>query len=147
MAYELCKICEEVNANPKHVRYKHGMSWSEYQQRIDDEDFMQKVEEHREEREEREEKEYHLSRVLMYHWFTKPASLLRVMRRYREHVKGNRDAFKKEEMDLSIYDGMDDAIVESVHVAEAMTKRGWECVMARGGRLGVKKEYVMKRIK
>jgi hypothetical protein len=147
MGYELCKICKEVNANPKHVRYKHGMSWSEYQQSIKDEDFMGKVEEHRQEREDREEKEYHLSRLLMYHWLTKPTSLLRVMRRYVEHAKGNKGAFVGSDMDLSEFDGMDDAIVESVHVADAMTKSGWECVMARGGRLGVKKEYVMKRIK
>lgn len=147
MSYELCPICREVKANPKHVRYKHGMTWSEFQKRIEDEEFMGNVEKHREEREEREEKEYHLSRLLMYHWFPKSASLLRVMRRYVEHAKGNKEAFVGNDIDLSMFDGMDDAIVGDVQVADAMTKQGWECVMARGGRHGIKKEYVMKRIK
>jgi hypothetical protein len=123
------------------------MTWSEFQKRIEDEEFMGNVEKHREEREEREEKEYHLSRLLMYHWFPKSASLLRVMRRYVEHAKGNKEAFVGNDIDLSMFDGMDDAIVGDVQVADAMTKQGWECVMARGGRHGIKKEYVMKRIK
>lgn len=147
MSYELCPICREVKATPKHVKVKHGMSWKEFQTMTNDEDFMKKVEDHRSEREEREKREYHLSRVLMYYWFPKTKSLLRTMRRYTEHAKGNKVAFMDSDIDLSMYDGMDDAIVDSVHVAEALTKNGWECVTGRGGRGGIKKEYVMKRIK
>lgn len=146
MSYEECKICRKVKANPLHVKAAHMMTWNEYKTMTDDPEFMQEVADHRDEREEREEREYHLSRLLMYHWFPKTSTLTGVMRRFTEHAKGSKEAFVGSIVDMSEFDGKDDAVVDSVEVAEAMTKEGWECVTGRGGRLGIKKEYVMRRL-
>jgi len=146
MSYVECKICGEVKATPLHVKAAHGMTWNEYKTMIEDPEFMKDVEHHKGERAEREEKEYHLSRILIYHWFPKTSSLTGVMRRFTEHAKGSKEAFAGNAIDLDQFVGKDDAIVETVEVAEAMTKDGWECVTARGGRNGIKKEYVMKRM-
>lgn len=144
--YDLCPICKEVKANPLHVKHAHGMTWKEFKEMIEDPEFMADVERHRVEREDREKKEYHLSRLLLYHWFPKTTSLTGVMRRFTEHAKGTKEVFVGNEVDLSEFDGMDEAVVDKVEIAEAMTKNGWECVMGRGGRNGIKKEYVMRRL-
>ena len=146
MSYELCPICKEVQATPLHVKSKHGMSWNEYKTMIEDPEFMKDVELQREKREERDEKEYHLSRILMYHWFPKTSSLTGVMRRFTEHAKGSKEVFVGNAVDLTEFADKDEAVVDTVQIAEAMTKEGWECTGARGGRNGVKKEYIMKRI-
>jgi hypothetical protein len=146
MSYEECKICRKVKANPLHVKSAHMMTWNEYKTMVDDPEFMQDVEDHRVERAEREEKEFHLSRLLMYHWFPKTSTLTGVMRRFTEHAKGSKEVFVGSVVDLTEFDGKDEAVVGSVEVAEAMTKEGWECTTARGGRNGIKKEYVMRRL-
>jgi hypothetical protein len=146
MSYTECKICQEVKANPLHVKHAHGMTWGEYKTMTEDPEFMKDVEFHREERADRQEQEYHLSRLLMYHWFPKTSTLTGVMRRFTEHAKGSKEVFVGSAVDLTEFDGKDEAVVDSVEVAEAMTKEGWECVTGRGGRNGIKKEYVMRRL-
>jgi hypothetical protein len=146
MAYKTCVVCGDVKANPLHVKKAHGMTWNEYKIMSEDPEFLQDVEDHKVERADREEKEYHLSRLLMYHWFPKTTTLTGVMRRYTEHAKGSKEVFVGSVVDLSEFDGKEDAVVGTVEIAEAMTKDGWECVTARGGRNGIKKEYVMKRL-
>jgi transcription elongation GreA/GreB family factor len=146
MSYEECKICRKVKANPLHVKAAHMMTWNEYKTMTNDPEFMQEVADHRDEREEREAKEYNLSRLLLYHWFPKTTTLTGIMRRYTEHAKGSKEVFVGSRVDLSQFDGKDDAIVDTVEVAEAMTKEGWECVTGRGGQGGTKKEYVMRRL-
>ena len=146
MAYEICQVCKEKKATPLHVKAAHGMSFTEYKAMIEDEDFMKDVEHHREERGKRDEKEYHRSRLLIYYWFPKTSSLTGVMRRFTEHAKGSKEVFVGNVINLDEFMGLDEAVVDSVEVAEAMTKEGWECVTGRGGRSGVKKEYVMRRL-
>jgi len=144
--YDICKICNEKKATPMHVKSAHGMGWHEYKQMIEDPEFMADVKKHREEREERVEKEYHLSRLLMYYWFPKSKSLLVAMRRFQEHAKGSKEAFFGTQLDLSEFDGKDEAVVGKVEIAEAMTKEGWECLRAEGGWDGSPKRYIMRRV-
>jgi hypothetical protein len=145
--YDVCKICGEKIATPTHVMAAHGMkNYTEYKTLIKDPEFMKDVKKHKEEREEREKQEYHMSRVLLYHWFPKAASFTRVMSRFSDHRKTNAEALKiNKEIDLSNFIDKDEAIVNTVDVAEALTKQGWECVMSKGAHDGSPKEYHMRR--
>ena len=145
ISYDMCVICEKVKANPLHVKVAHGMAWGEYKQLSKDENFMKEVEEHRERREKRDEKEFHMSRLLTYHWFPKASTLTGVIRRFTEHAKSNK-AFTRQEVDLSKFEGLKEAVVNTVIIAEAMTKDGWECVEVKGGHDRSPKEYHMKKL-
>jgi len=145
--YDVCKICNEKTATPTHVMAAHGMkNYTEYKKAIQDPEFMKDVNKHRKERKEREEKEYHMSRILTYHWFPKASSLTRVMRRFSEHAKTTAEALNlKKGVDLSSFEDKNEAIVGTVIVAEALTKNGWECVRVKGAHDGTPKEYHMRR--
>ena len=146
--YEKCKICGEKIATPTHVIAAHGMkSYTEYKELIKDPNFMKDVERHKNEREEREAREYHVSRLLMYHWFPKASSLTRIITKFTDHAKTTAEALNVgKEIDISEYSDKDEAIVGTVLQAEALTKVGWECYHVKGGHDGSPKQYMMRRI-
>ena len=145
--YEKCKICGEKIATPTHVIAAHGMkNYTEYKNLIKDPEFMRDVKKHKKEREEREEREYHLSRLLTYHWFPKATSLTRVMNRFTDHAKAAVEALNlKDEVDLSSFVDESEAVVDSILIADALTKQGWDCYLTKGGHDGSPKQYFMRR--
>ena len=145
MAHETCKICKEKKATPSHVNAAHGMKFDEYKKLTADPEFMKEVEHHRELREERDTKEYHLSRILTYHWYPKSQALTRVLSNFTNHAKTTAEALNLE-TDISKYVGKDEAVVKTVVIAEALIKDGWECVRSKGGRDNIPKEYHMRRL-
>ena len=145
MAHELCKICKEKKATPSHVNAAHGMKFNEYRRMTADPEFMKEVEEHRKVREKRDAREYHLSRLLTYHWYPEARALTRVMGRFTNHAKTATEALSPE-LDLSGFMDKDEAIVGTVIMAEALIKEGWECVLTKGGRDKIPKEYHMRRL-
>ena len=145
MAHETCKICKEKKATPSHVNAAHGMKFTEYKTLTADPEFMKEVEHHRELREKRDNKEYHLSRILTYHWYPKSQALTRVMGRFIDHAKTTAQALNKG-VDISEFVDKETAIVGTVVIAEALMKNGWECVLAKGGIDRVPKEYHMRKL-
>lgn len=144
--YNMCKICGEKIATPTHVIAAHGMkNFTEYKELVKDPEFLKDVKRHKKEREERETREYHMSRLLIYHWFPKASSLTRLMTRYSDHRKTAAEALNPE-VDLSDFIDKDEAIVGTVIEAEALTKEGWECYHTKGGHDGSPKEYHMKKV-
>lgn len=145
--YEICKICGKKTATPTHVMAAHGMkNYTEYKELIKKEDFMEDVERHKKEREEREAREYHMSRLLIYHWYPKATSLTRVLNKFSEHRK-TASAALKPEVDISKFRNKDEAVVGTVIIAEELTKNGWECYNTKGGHDGTPKQYFMRRNK
>jgi hypothetical protein len=145
--YEICKICGEKIATPTHVMAAHGMkSYTEYKNLIKDPEFMKDVKRHKTEREERGAREYHMSRLLTYHWFPKASSLTRLLSSYSDHRKTAAEALNPT-IDLSEFIDKEEAIVGTVIVAEALIKQGWECITVRGVHDGSPKQYVMRRNK
>jgi hypothetical protein len=142
--WHIIKICKEKKATPSHVKSAHGMSFSEYKRSIADEEFMKEVEGHRKAREERDSKEYHLSRILTYYWHPEAHSLTRAMRKFTDHARTSAEALRSE-VDLSKYISLDEVVVGTVDIAEALTKDGWDCVLTKGGHDGTPKEYHMRR--
>ncbi len=146
MAYELCKICEEKQANPLHVKSAHDMNFSEYKKLTQDESFMKDVATHKELRTEKEAEEYKLKRILAQHWFPKASTLTGIMKRYLVHAKPAKEAFVGKEIDISAYVDKDEANVPTVELAEALIKSGdWVAVAKKGGHDGSPKQYIMKR--
>lgn len=145
MAHETCKICKEKKATPSHVNAAHGMKFNEYKTNTANPEFMKEVEHHRKLREEKDTKEYHLSRILTYHWYPKSQALTRVLSRFTNHAKTTAEALNLG-ADLSEYTDKDKVIVGTVVIAEALIKDGWECVKTRGGMNKIPKEYHMRRI-
>lgn len=145
MAHETCKICKEKKATPSHVNAAHGMKFDEYKRMIANPEFMKEVEEHRERREERDAKEYHLSRILTYHWYPESQALTRVMGRFINHAQTTAKALNPE-VDLSKFVDEEETVVGTVVIAEALIKDGWECIRTKGGYDKSPKEYYMKRL-
>jgi hypothetical protein len=106
---------------------------------------MEEVEHHREVREERDTKEYHLSRILTYHWYPKSQALTRVLSNFTNHAKTTAEALNLG-ADLSEFVGKDKVIVGTVVIAEALIKDGWECTLTKGGIDKRPKEYHMRRL-
>ncbi len=145
MAHELCKICREKKATPSHVNAAHGMKFAEYTRVTEDPEYMKEVEKHREMREKRDAREYHLSRLLTYHWYPEARALTRAMGRFTDHARTAAEALNPE-LDISGFTDKDEAIVGTVILAEALIKEGWECVKAKGGMDKIPKEYYMRRL-
>lgn len=144
--YDTCKICGEKIATPTHVMAAHGMkNYTEYKKLIEDPEFMKDVKKHKKEREERETRDYHMSRLLTYHWYPKAASFTRVMSRFSDHRKTTREVFNPT-VDLSEFENKDEAIVGTAIQAEALTKKGWECYNVKGAHDGSPKQYFMRRV-
>lgn len=144
--YQTCKICGECKANPLHVNKAHMMSWNEYKRVIQDPEFLKDVQLQRELREKQQKDNARKEQILLYNWFVKPGTLLRTMERYKDHAKSSKKSFRGSIYDLSEFDGQTEAIVGTVELAEAMTKNGWECVTTKGGREGIPKQYIMRKV-
>ena len=143
--YDTCKICKEKIATPSHVIAAHGMkNYAEYVKLTEDKEFMEQVAKHKEERQEREEREYHISRLLIYHWYPKATSLTRILGNFTEHRKTAAEALNPG-IDLSRFDNETETIVRDINIADALVKQGWTCVGAMGGHDGSPKRYHMRR--
>ena len=140
----MIKICKEKKATPSHVSAAHGMTFAEYKKNTDDEDFMATVEKHRDQREERDSREYHQSRILTYYWYPESRGLTRVMGRFVTHAKTTEEALNPT-VDLTKFMNLDEAVVGTIIIADALMKDGWECVMTKGGHGTSPKEYYMRR--
>jgi hypothetical protein len=120
-------------------------SFAEYKELIEDPEFMKDVKKHKKEREERETREYHMSRLLTYHWFPKAISLIRVLTKFTDHRKTTAEALNPA-VDLNDFIDKDEAVVGTVLIAEALIKQGWKCVNVVGAHDGTPKQYHMRRI-
>lgn len=132
MAHEVCQICGEKAAKPMHVRHAHNMSWNEYKAAIKDKEFMRSVAKAKEERLDKEIEEDFKKSILRNHWF-ETGLLSRLMFVFTDHATGATNEFRAPDIDLSEFDGLDEAIVEDIDVAEALVAAGWSCTSVTGG--------------